>query len=248
MGDPRKIRRKFTRPGHPWNRERIEIERKIVREYGLKNKTELYVFNTKLRDFTGQAKKLIAATGTQADLEKKQLLGRLARLGLLSQESGLDNVLSLTVKNILDRRLQTVLLKKQLARTTSQARQLIVHGHVKIGAKKITAPSYLVRTSDEHSIGFLARSPFAKADHPERTLILAVKSHQVAEMPHQVVENKDHKEHKEAPKDHKEHKEAAKDHKAPAAAVAKDHKESKETKAKTAPKAAAKEAPKEAHK
>ena len=170
MGDPRRIRRKFLRPGHPWQKERIEFEKQILRDYGLVNKSEIWKFNTKLKTAADQAKRLIAARSEQAERERKQLIERLARLGLLSATAGLDDVLSLKLENFLDRRLQTVLVKKGLARTPKQARQFITHKHVKVADRVVTSPSYLVRVTDETQLGFVRRSPLANDSHPERAV------------------------------------------------------------------------------
>jgi small subunit ribosomal protein S4 len=168
MGDPKRIRRKFVGPGHPWQKERIEVEKQLLYDYGLKNKAEIWKMNSKMKDFGGQAKRLIASRGVQADKETKQLLARLSSLGLLTTAADLDDVLGLTVENLLDRRLQTVLVKKGLARSQKQARQFITHRHVLIGGKVITSPSDLVRLSEEAVITFAVRSALANDEHPER--------------------------------------------------------------------------------
>ena len=38
MGDPRKQRKKFSGPQHPWNKARIDEEKVLLTTYGLKNK------------------------------------------------------------------------------------------------------------------------------------------------------------------------------------------------------------------
>lgn len=170
MGDPRKLRSKYAGPGHPWQRARLEEERVIIREYGLATKRELWKVNSKLKSFANQAKRLFALRTAQAELEKKQLLDRVARLGLLPAGAKLDDVLALTVRDLLNRRLQTLVLKKGLARTPRQARQFIVHEHVMVGPKKVSAPSYLVPVEEEAQIAFVANSSLANAEHPERSI------------------------------------------------------------------------------
>jgi small subunit ribosomal protein S4 len=170
MGDPRKIKSKYAGPGHPWQRARLEEERGLVREYGLATKRELWKANSKLKTFANQAKRLIALRTVQADLEKKQLLDRVARLGLLKSGAKLDDVLAITLKDLLNRRLQTLVLKKGMARTPRQSRQFIVHEHVMIGPKKISAPSYLVPVEEEAQISFVANSSLASVEHPERAI------------------------------------------------------------------------------
>ncbi|PIN72350.1 30S ribosomal protein S4, partial [Candidatus Woesearchaeota archaeon CG10_big_fil_rev_8_21_14_0_10_47_5] len=41
MGDPRKIKKKYSTPIHPWQRARIEEEGVIIKDHGLKNKKEV---------------------------------------------------------------------------------------------------------------------------------------------------------------------------------------------------------------
>ncbi len=168
MGDPRRFKNKYSRPAHPWQLARIEEEHVVVREYGFRAKRELWKVESKLKSFASQAKRLTALRTTQAKLETKQLLDRLNRLGLLPVSATLDDVLGLTLKNLLDRRLQTLVFKKGLARTPLQARQFIVHEHVLVGKKQVCSPNYLVPVADEAQISIIATSTLANPEHPER--------------------------------------------------------------------------------
>ncbi|MBW2968713.1 30S ribosomal protein S4 [Candidatus Woesearchaeota archaeon] len=168
MGDPRRLKAKYSGPRHPWNKTRIDEEKKLIQEYGLKNKKEIYKINSKLKNYASQAKKLIAAKGKQAELEKAQLITKLSKLGLISKTAHLDDVLSLHTQNLLERRLQTIIYKKGQSRTIKQARQFITHGHVKINNKQIKVPSYLVTQSEETNIQFLEKSTLSNPEHPER--------------------------------------------------------------------------------
>jgi small subunit ribosomal protein S4 len=170
MGDPRKIKSKYSKPGHPWQKERIEEEHLIRREYGLKNKTEIYRARSTLKTFADLAKKLIAARGEQADKERQQLLSRLARLGLIKQGAQLDDVLGLQLKNILERRLQTMVFRKGLARSVNQARQFIVHEHIMVANRSVSSPGYHVPIADEGSLAFVSNSTLGNTAHPERAL------------------------------------------------------------------------------
>lgn len=168
MGDPKKTRKKYQTPSHPWQKGRIEEEKELAREYGTKSKTELWKMNSKLRGFLRMAKHLIALRTAQAEKEKAQLIARLAKLGLIPDNASLDDILDLKIKNILERRLQTLLVRKGFARTMSQARQYITHHHVTIGPKKVTSPSHLVTVKEEGLIAFYSGSGLASMDHPER--------------------------------------------------------------------------------
>ncbi len=170
MGDPRRLRKKYARPGHPWQQARMDAERVLVKEYGLRTKTELWKVSTTVKSFASQAKRLIALRTEQAKVESKQLLDRLARIGMLPAGSKLDDVLGLSAKSLLDRRLQTLVMKKGLARTPRQSRQFISHGHVIVGAKMVSSPSYIVPVLEEPQISFVAKSSLSNAEHPERTV------------------------------------------------------------------------------
>ena len=162
MGAPRKLTKKYSRPKHPWKAERIEAERKVLREYGLGNKTELWKTETVLRGFRGQGRTLLALTTEQASKDEAELLGKLSRLSLIGKDSGLDDVLKLRVNDLLERRLQTQVYRKGLANTVKQARQFIVHGHVLVNGSKVTAPSYMVKQEEEGTIALSPNSPLKK--------------------------------------------------------------------------------------
>lgn len=168
MGDPKRIRKKYSTPIHPWQAERLEEEKELTRQYGFRNKTEIWKMNSVLRTFLRQAKRLSAEKTEQAEKEKTQLLNRLKKLGLLPETASLDDVLDISLKDLLERRLQTIVFRKGLSRSVKQARQFIVHRHILVDKNKITVPSYLVSKSEESLISFIPSSSLSSADHPER--------------------------------------------------------------------------------
>lgn len=170
MGDPRKIRSKYQGPRHPWNKERIEHERELSRTYGLTNKKELWKAESKLKTFKDNAKQLIARTDAQSEKELKQLYKKLQSLKLAGQDVSADEVLGLQTAQLLERRLQTLVFKKELARSIKQARQFITHGHIFVDGKKMTVPGYLVLGNEESRIEFNNNSSLFSADHPERAI------------------------------------------------------------------------------
>jgi small subunit ribosomal protein S4 len=145
----RRSRKKYKKPSKRWDKQRIESERVIVKEYGLRNKKEILVSESILRKFRRMGRD--SAAKKDKDMERI-LINKMIRLGLLKEGVGLDDVLGLTLANILDRRLQTIIFRKGLANSIKQARQLIVHGHVIINGRKIVYPSYMVSRDDELSI------------------------------------------------------------------------------------------------
>lgn len=170
MGDPKKQRKKYSTPSHPWQAARIDEEKKLTEEYGFKNKKEIWKITSTLNKYKGQAKKLIPLSSSQAEKEKEQLLKKLFSLGLIQEISKIEDVLSLTLKDLLERRLQTQVYRQNLARSTKQARQFISHNHIMVGENIITSPSYLIKKTEETSIKFVSSSTLSDPEHAERNL------------------------------------------------------------------------------
>lgn len=161
MGDPRKLRKKFKRPMVPFEKARIDAELKYLGEYGLRNKKEFWLARAQLSKFRRIARDLKTMPEHQREIAFGELTSRLRSLGLVSQDATTDDVLSLSVENILDRRLQTIVFKKGLARSIYQARQIVAHKHIGIRGKVISSPSYLVKVDEEPNISFSETSPFS---------------------------------------------------------------------------------------
>lgn len=168
MGDPRRTRSTFKGPRHPWNKERIESEKTLIYTYGLVNKRELWKAESKLTTYKDNAKKLLAQNTKQAEKELGQLYAKLQKYGLMGKDASADDVLGLQTEQLLDRRLQTLVFKHEMAHTPKQARQFITHGHILVAGKKMTVPSYLVPVGEESTISFNTASALFAADHPER--------------------------------------------------------------------------------
>lgn len=168
MGHPRKSRKKYDTPSHPWNADRIKEENKLVRKYGLKTKKEIWKAETMVKRYRRDARELLGMSSEQNVTERQQLLSHLIKLGFLAKEAKLEDVLNLTLEDVLRRRLQTMVHQKGLANTAKQSRIMVVHGHIALAGKKIDAPSYLVKSGEEDLIGFYQGSPMEKY-HKEQT-------------------------------------------------------------------------------
>jgi|APIni6443716594_1056825.scaffolds.fasta_scaffold20420_3 small subunit ribosomal protein S4 len=172
MGDPKFSRRKYEKPSHPWEGERIKAENELLMKYGLKNKRELWRAQSFIRTLRAQSRDLQARVRTgdkQAEVETKELLQRCAKLALLPPEGAtLNDVLSLNTEAVLQRRFQTVIYRKGLAFTPNQARQFIVHGHAAISGRKVTIPGYMVKRGEEEKIDYHTKSPISNDMHPVR--------------------------------------------------------------------------------
>ena len=171
MGDPKKQRKKYATPRFPWRTDVLQEELKYLGQYGLRNKHELWRHETMLSKFRRTARSLIGKPPEERKKMEEELLARLKKLGVLNETAVLDNVLDLTIEDLLERRLQTIIFRKGLAKTVYQARQLITHGHVTIGDQRVTVPSYIVTKNDEGQISYTSKSPFANPSHPLRQTV-----------------------------------------------------------------------------
>jgi len=132
------------------------------------------LINSKLRNYKTQVKQLVPKNDDLAEKQKAQLILKLQKLKLLQENAVLEDILALTLEDVCERRLQTIVFKKGLARSINQARQFIVHGHILIGENKITSPNYIVDANEELMVRFSESSTLHSEDHPERIPIDAV--------------------------------------------------------------------------
>jgi small subunit ribosomal protein S4 len=168
MGDPKKQRKKFDTPRFRWRKDILQEELKLLGQYGLRNKHELWRHKTLLSKTRGIARSLIGRDAEERTKMENEQLVRLKKLGILPETAVLDNVLDLSIEDIMERRLQTIVFRKGLARTIFQARQLITHGHVTIGNRRVTIPGYIVAKEEEPTIVYSPESAVANQTHALR--------------------------------------------------------------------------------
>jgi small subunit ribosomal protein S4 len=168
MGDPKKQRKKFDTPRFRWRKDILQEELKLLGQYGLRNKHELWRHKTLLSKTRGIARSLIGRSVEERTKMENEQLVRLKKLGILPETAVLDNVLDLSIEDIMERRLQTIVFRKGLARTIFQARQLITHGHVTINNHRVTIPGYIVSKDEEPTIVYSPESAVANNTHPLR--------------------------------------------------------------------------------
>jgi small subunit ribosomal protein S4 len=152
MGDPRKAKKLYRRPRMIWTTDQLNAELYIMGSYGLRNKRELWKAQTEVARIRNQARALLALSAEARAEKEKRLLNFLSRLGLAKEGATLDDILNLKVEDLLERRLQTIIMKKSGSKSPYQARQAVSHGHVSIGNRKVNIPGYLVRTEEEPQI------------------------------------------------------------------------------------------------
>ena len=91
--------------------------------------------------------------------EGSALMKRMYKYGLLNEnENKLDYILGLTIHRFMDRRLQTLVYRKNLARSVHHARVLIRQRHIRLGKNLTNVPSVMIRTDQEKNIDFTANS------------------------------------------------------------------------------------------
>ena len=158
MGDPKYPRKTWRKPKRPLNYELKMEELQTLGTFGLRTKRELWKAHTELSRVRQQARSLLALTQKVRDEKEPILLKSLSRIGLISTEATLDDVLNLKPTDLLARRLQTIVSSKLGFKTPYQARQAVIHGHIMIGERKIDIPSYTVTVEEESNIHFTPES------------------------------------------------------------------------------------------
>ena len=160
MGDPKTPRRIWKKPKRPLNYDLMMDELKTLGTFGLKTKRELWKTQTELSRVRFQARSILALRQEEREIKEPILIQSLSKIGLVDQNSTLDDVLNLQVTDLLSRRLQTMAQSRLYFKTPYQARQAIVHGHIMIGDSVVTIPSYIVKTEEEAKIHLIPESRF----------------------------------------------------------------------------------------
>jgi small subunit ribosomal protein S4 len=168
MGDPRTQKKKYVSPRVPFDSDRFEQELQLIGTYGLRNKKEIWMHRTELSNYRRQARNLLALPPSERAREEKELIDKLSRIGILSGDLTLDNVLNLTLENLLERRLQTIVFRKGLAASMHHARQLVVHGHIGLNNHRVMTPARFITTAEQEHITYTTKSALNDASHPAR--------------------------------------------------------------------------------
>jgi len=161
----KKLKKQYETPNEGWNEERIEREDQLSEKFGLKNKREVYKAQSQLRDLRRQARKLAAS---EDEKQTEDFLQKVHSLGLVREDDHLEDVLSLNVEDILNRRLQTAVNRKGYTDTAKEARQRVTHGHVYINGQRVTVPGYLLTQEEEKNIEIKMPEPDEDEEETEQ--------------------------------------------------------------------------------
>merc|ERR1712122_449169 len=153
----------FTTPRRPFEKSRLDQELKLIGEFGLRNKREVWRVKYTLAKIRKAARDLLTLEERDPRrlFEGNALLRRLVRIGVLDESKmKLDYVLGLKVEDFLERRLQTQVFKLGLAKSIHHARVLIRQRRIRVRKQVVNVPSFIVRLDSQKHIDFSLKSPF----------------------------------------------------------------------------------------
>merc|ERR1739848_92721 len=156
-------RKTYVTPKRPFEKERLDAELKLIGEFGLRNKREVWRVKLCLAKVRKAARQLLTLEEKDPRrlFEGNALLRRLIRIGVLEEtRQKLDYILSLKIEDFLERRLQTQVFKLGLAKSVHHARVLIRQRHIRVRKQVVDVPSFIVRLDSQKHIDFSTNSPF----------------------------------------------------------------------------------------
>merc|ERR1711871_78110 len=151
------------RPRRSYDKERLDAELKLIGTYGLKNKREIWRIGLVLSKVRAVARQLLTLEerDPQRVFQGQALMRRMIRYGILDEDKQrLDYVLALKIEDFMERRLQTLVFKRGLAKSIHHARVLIRQKHIRVGRQIVDIPSFMVRVESQPHIDFALSSPF----------------------------------------------------------------------------------------
>merc|ERR1712209_229117 len=153
----------FVTPRRPFEKSVLDQELKLIGEYGLRNKREVWRVKYTLAKIRKAARELLTLDEKDPKrlFEGNALLRRLVRIGVLDESKmKLDYVLGLKTEDFMERRLQTQVFKLGLAKSIHHARVLIRQRHIKVRKQVVNIPSFVVRLDSQKHIDFSTNSPY----------------------------------------------------------------------------------------
>ncbi|CAH0389184.1 unnamed protein product [Bemisia tabaci] len=159
---PSVLSKTYSTPRRPYEKPRLDAELKVIGEYGLRNKREVWRVKFALAKIRKAARTLLTLEEKDPKrlFEGNALLRRLVRIGVLDESKmKLDYVLGLKIEDFLERRLQTQVFKLGLAKSIHHARVLILQRHILVRKQLVNVPSFIVRLDSQKHIDFSLNSP-----------------------------------------------------------------------------------------
>ncbi len=153
MGAPRRNRTKFDKPKDIWNLQRINSDNALKNEYALKNMKELWKVQSNISRVRGNVRLLLSGSAPNKAMES-DIIASLSKYGIVSNTAKLDDLLDLKVNSFLERRLQSIVFRKGMARSMRQARQLITHGFISVNGKKASRPGRMLTSEEEQHVSY----------------------------------------------------------------------------------------------
>merc|ERR1712039_511726 len=152
---PRSYTKTYKVPRRPFESARLDSELKVVGEYGLRNKREVWRVQLTLSKIRRAARQLLTLDEKDPKrlFEGNALIRRLVRVGVLDESR-------MKLDYFLERRLQTCVYKLGLAKSIHHARVLIRQRHIRVGKQIVNVPSFIVRLDSQKHIDFALTSPF----------------------------------------------------------------------------------------
>jgi small subunit ribosomal protein S9e len=130
----------YSTPRRPYEKERLDQELKLIGQFGLRNKHEVWRVRYTLAKIRKAARDLLTLDEKDPKrlFEGNALLRRLVRIGVLDEtKMKLDYVLGLKVEDFLARRLQTQVFNSGLAKSIHHARVLIRQRHIRFVSSQL---------------------------------------------------------------------------------------------------------------
>ncbi|KAF7685884.1 40S ribosomal protein S9 [Cucumispora dikerogammari] len=160
-----KGKKRSNPPKSPFNKERLITEMKLVGEFGLRNKKELYTFQKIRDDVKKQASSLLIETNeTIFTVRARALLNKLKKQGVMVEKvdffdrnsiaSNLERVLDLDLPAFLSRRLQHRVFETGMAVSVHQARRFITFRYITVGNITVNKPNFIVNYAQNSAIQF----------------------------------------------------------------------------------------------
>lgn len=124
----------YKKPKNPYEKSRLKFELIVIGKHGLKNKKELWRHQfilSKIRYISGKVLQNKTHL-SKIPLLKYALLWFCYKYKLLdSTQRGVEYILTISLENLLKRRIQYLIYEKKISYSIHQARLMILHKHIR---------------------------------------------------------------------------------------------------------------------